>query len=979
MRKKLLLLFVLFIVPVIHGAVYAVSGYNQDRAERILSKVNENIPGTMAGSAEDAAGDEEPGEDPGEETGLPGGGTLYVEVDIDFPWRNLKSALIQTAKYLTAQAKGEPEGTGGGTDPVPQYSGKKVVVYSGNPLYTGGVPEDEEQDSADHSGSEGIQPAEESGDPEDVNTSQSMKSGGNGSYVSWVDAMMDTSKYFTAQTVFGSEANENDFYRLTGGFSGRGGETGTDGLPENTGGVIEYDPGHGYGSNDLIYYPGDIYDLSDTGGIDLSGMSRDYIWHMSLSDIREGVNLGYIIETGNSSMPYAWRKYETDWSGNITYKDWQVIELRNGTGKDFPPREYFGFGAGKTEEEIQEIIDELDDKIDDGHAVIGIPKDDFAKGLRDGTIKYVGDSGSGCLYMNTTSGECVVDSRDPGTLGIISIANNALLGIVDKLYKPTSETVKVMDQGFGITSKLAVALVPLVILLTIAAAMRAGASSVTGIAEARSSAINLLFCIGLAFSSRWLLGKISSVSYSIATEIGKGAILFSDSMLTSLTFGSAILIMLFTFVFIFIIIALLIEFYLAAMSLQVMYALLASLGPIFIVLSAFKPLEWLRGQWLKMLLQAVVLAPANALIINLLNHISWDGGASGVLLASAMYIGCASILIAINGSVAKQVFSSAAMVASKSADFIRGGFTGAGGLNLAGFAAAGGFGALGTAVSHGGNENGAGSYQNPGNPIPSGIKPSPSASSPAVNPSGIPAGGSASGTGKTAWAASSSGGNRAAGQPNLFSTLLAGTKLGGGVAAANRLKYYNERKGYVKSSVTSETNDENEMERSFFRKYNNSVDVSDVHAIEERIRKLDTNHTLTDQEVRNAADSTSKMLAVAYQGARNAGLDPMNGYQGDSMEQGAGNILDFGIARGVQMHAEYSGHAKDFLEGIPEGQRPGIDAFRRNEGASYYEQGIIIAGEFMESHSGEDRNFGDAAAEVTDRLSQSDLMKNIRW
>ena len=75
------------------------------------------------------------------------------------------------------------------------------------------------------------------------------------------------------------------------------------------------------------------------------------------------------------------------------------------------------------------------------------------------------------------------------------------------------------------------------------------------------------------------------------------------------------------------------------------------------------------------------------------------------------------------------------------------------------------------------------------------------------------------------------------------------------------------------------------------------------------------------------------MLTVAYQGARNAGLDPMNGYQGDTMEQGAGNILDFGIARGVQMHAEYSGHAQEFMKNIPEGQRPGIDAFRRNEGA----------------------------------------------
>ena len=56
---------------------------------------------------------------------------------------------------------------------------------------------------------------------------------------------------------------------------------------------------------------------------------------------------------------------------------------------------------------------------------------------------------------------------------------------------------------------------------------------------------------------------------------------------------------------------------------------------------------------------------------------------------------------------------------------------------------------------------------------------------------------------------------------NLFSTLLAGTRLGGGVAAANRLKMYNERKGYVKSTVTSETDDENALERSFFKKYNN--------------------------------------------------------------------------------------------------------------------------------------------------------------
>lgn len=971
MIRKRTVFIVLILAVMFPQVCQAVSNYNSDLAAKILDRLTESIPGTVAASAEEAAGQEAPGEQTGE--GVPAGGTLYVEVDIDFPWRNLKSALIQTARYLTAQAKGEGEGTGDGNDEISQPHPKRMVVYSESPQYIGGVPEEDtvpqnttvqapEPDSIDPN------PGEEDARPD------TSVSGLGDSYVSWVDAMMDTSRYFTAQTVFGGDADENDFYRLTG--SGRGG--GSEELPPYTGGgVHEYDPGSGYSGDDLIYYFGDIRDVFDDTEFDFSGMSTDYIWHMSLADIREGVNEGYIVETGDPKMPYAWREAETDWFGNIRYADRPVIEPAKDTVTSFPSREYMGFGKRNTEPEIDDILRDIDSRIEDGKAVRSISDAELTEGLRKGTVKYVEDSGSGCLYLDTSSGTCVVDSRDPGTLGIISIANSALLGIVDRLYKPTEETMQIMDRGFDITRKLAVALVPLVILLSIASAMRAGASSVTGIAEARTMAVSLLFCIGLAFSSRWLLGKIAAISYSIAAEIGKGGILFSDSMLTSLTFGSAILIMLFTFVFIFIIIALLIEFYLAAMSLQVMYALLAALGPIFIVLSAFKPLEWLRGQWLKMLLQAVVLAPANALIINLLNHVSWDGGASGVLLASAMYIGCASVLIAINSSVAKQVLSSAAMVASKSADFVRGGFTGTGGLNLAGFAASGGFGALGTAVSHGSTDG-----SNPdiriGNQGSSGMQPKSSIPSPAGAPAGSLQGGSAGGQSKPLNSGSAGSAGKDSGQ-NLFSTLLAGTRFGGGVAAANRLKMYNEKKGYVKSTVISETDDENALERSFFKKYNNSVDVSDVRAIEERIRKMDTNHTLTDKEVRNAADSTSKMLTVAYQGARNAGLDPMNGYQGDSMEQRAGNILDFGIARGVQMHAEYNGHAHEFLKNIPEGQCPGIDAFRRDEGASYYEQGILIAGEFMESHTGENRNYGDAAAEVTDRLSQSDLMKNIRW
>ena len=506
------LLFIIFILAVLIPEIcQADSSYDQERAASILSKVNENIPETMASSAEDAAGDEEPGgENPGEEPGLPGGGTLYVEVDIDFPWRNLKSALVQTAKYLTAQARGEPDNTGGGYDEPSQSRTKRMVVYGDNLQYTGGVPEDENipQDSAvqtPEADSVDSDPAEE-----DENQGTYSSEYGN-SYISWVDAMMDTSKYFTAQTVFGSDANENDFYRLTGG--GRGG--GSEDIPLYTGGgVHEYDPGSGYSDDDLIYYFGDMRDVYDDTEFDFTGMSADYIWHMSLDDIREGVDEGYIVETGDPKMPYVWRTSETDWFGNITYTDRPVIELANDTVTSFPSREYMGFGEKKTDTEIKDIIEDIDSKIEDGRAVQSISDEELAEGLRKGTIKYVGDGDSGCLYMDTTSGSCVVDSRDPGTLGIISIANSALFGIVKRLYKPTEETEQIMDRGFDITRKLAVALVPLVILLAIASAMRAGASSVTGIAEARSMAVNLLFCIGLAFSSRWLLGKISAISYN---------------------------------------------------------------------------------------------------------------------------------------------------------------------------------------------------------------------------------------------------------------------------------------------------------------------------------------------------------------------------------------------------------------------------------------------------------------------------------
>ena len=98
-------------------------------------------------------------------------------------------------------------------------------------------------------------------------------------------------------------------------------------------------------------------------------------------------------------MPYAWRTAETDWFGNIKYVDRPVIELANDTVTSFPSREYMGFGKKNTDEEIDDIIEDIDSKIEDGTAVQSISDEELAEGLRKGMIRF-----PACLRGNPDMG-----------------------------------------------------------------------------------------------------------------------------------------------------------------------------------------------------------------------------------------------------------------------------------------------------------------------------------------------------------------------------------------------------------------------------------------------------------------------------------------------------------------------------------------------------------------------------------------------
>lgn len=218
--------------------------------------------------------------------------------------------------------------------------------------------------------------------------------------------------------------------------------------------------------------------------------------------------------------------------------------------------------------------------------------------------------------------ETVTPKYESGKIPIISYLNEALAKIVNNLYKPMDSVAAFAESVFNTVLGVSVSLIPLAIILTIAVSMRNGASSASGIADTRTFIIDLIVSLGLAVSSHYIIKQTTAIGTFIASKISNQSFSISDSILSGNgDLLQSILLLIVGVLFVFLLVAIVIEVFFAAMAMQAHYVMLCAFSPIMLVMSSYKPLRGLRDQWFKMVLHGMLIAPANAIVLYIMNSL----------------------------------------------------------------------------------------------------------------------------------------------------------------------------------------------------------------------------------------------------------------------------------------------------------------------------------------------------------------------
>ena len=196
---------------------------------------------------------------------------------------------------------------------------------------------------------------------------------------------------------------------------------------------------------------------------------------------------------------------------------------------------------------------------------------------------------------------------------------NEALGLLNNyLFKPSSSALNAGNTVFNGVLTVSLTLVPLAILLSIAVAMRNGASSASGIANVREFIVDLIVSLGLAASSHFIIENTCKISSAIAEKVMGDEFVLPQDLMSGTGFGAGIVSLLLGGVIIFIFVILLVALALASMGYQAYYVLLCAFSPIMLIASSYKEFSGMKGQWFKMLMHLVMIAPANAIICKVL-------------------------------------------------------------------------------------------------------------------------------------------------------------------------------------------------------------------------------------------------------------------------------------------------------------------------------------------------------------------------
>ena len=272
------------------------------------------------------------------------------------------------------------------------------------------------------------------------------------------------------------------------------------------------------------------------------------------------------------------------------------------------------------------------------------------------------------------------------TLGLVSQVQDALDHFGNTILQKNGMFREVRHDLWKVSIVIAGILMPLSFMISIGAALKDGTSSVTGYASAREAILNWVIAAGAAVSSYFILTKVIELASMSMIAIFEGLLgeinanlNLGDNIVGSLILSGMVLAtpglgqIFMSFFGMLLAVGLVASIGLALLAREVILVLVVGIAPIMLILGSVGPLRWLNGLWMKVTTIALLLGPANALLIGAAallgmkaHQTGWSGGGiTDRILGYLVALGIISVLIGLNTMIGKMVYGAVIEIAGK--------------------------------------------------------------------------------------------------------------------------------------------------------------------------------------------------------------------------------------------------------------------------------------------------------------------------
>ena len=259
---------------------------------------------------------------------------------------------------------------------------------------------------------------------------------------------------------------------------------------------------------------------------------------------------------------------------------------------------------------------------------------------------------------------------------IADFFNSAFGSAIRYMYDLDQPFLKMCQDMWSSTTKFALALLPLMLILSIFSTVKYGGerSSLT-LVKTRELAFGTILNVGLAASSYWIFTKVLAISTALGrqmlaisgitvttnfSEIAER--IFLPSMITHLDGSSEALLVVLMFLRLFLTLVLFISIVLVSVSTRIGILLLFGISPVCFVLSVYEEFDWIRDSWIKTFIGFILTPVFDGILLALimLNNEKFVSGMSmgEVFRTLCISIGISCMIVMLHSEVIKRIFDS---------------------------------------------------------------------------------------------------------------------------------------------------------------------------------------------------------------------------------------------------------------------------------------------------------------------------------